>query len=264
LKLYLLVITDVAKLDVFSDRLMHTQLLNFCQNAHMAFLGRNTPTPLLSEFMSQVDATIVEAVCRPGTGEGHVDWTPHLRKFANMKIQVPHFRGGFWITPNEGSANSAFYSATCALVVWLGSHGGTRPAQHFADAWVPGLDLTSLDSWHAPLLQALSTSHALLLQDYGCVKWTSESDQMPAPLAVSIALPFVRPSVGSRNSPPPLSTVTLPRLRMLFQSTHEDRQGAEAPAEPGERIAKSSLQCTLTVHIMSRWAKHEGHSRTSV
>ena len=81
---------------------------------------------------------------------------------------------------------------------------------------------------------------------------------MPAPLAVSIALPFVQPSVGSRNSPPPLSTVTLPQLCMLFQSTHEDRHGAEALAEPGERIVKSPLQRTLTAHIMSRWAKHEG------
>jgi len=211
------VITDVAKLDVISDWLIHTQLLNFCQNARMAFLGRNTPTPLLSEFMAQVDATIVEAVCRHGTGGGHVDWTPQLRKIVNMKIQVPYFRGGFGITPNEGSAISAFYSDTCALVVWLGSHGGTRPAQHFADAWAPGLDLTSPNSWHAPLLQALSTSHALLLQDYGCVEYTSESDRVPAPLAVSIALSSVRPSVSSRNSPPPLSTVTLSQLCMLFQ-----------------------------------------------
>ena len=53
------VITDVAKLDAVSDGLLHTQVLNFCQNV----LGRNTPTPLLSEFMAQVDATIVEAVC---------------------------------------------------------------------------------------------------------------------------------------------------------------------------------------------------------
>ena len=45
---------------------------------------------------------------------------------------------------------------------------------------------------------------------------------------------------------------------MLFQSTHEDHNGAEAPAEPGERIAKSPLQHTLTAHIMGRWAKHEG------
>jgi len=48
------VITDVAKLDVVSDGLIHTQMLNFYQNARMAFLGRNTPTPLLSEFMAQV------------------------------------------------------------------------------------------------------------------------------------------------------------------------------------------------------------------
>ena len=56
-----------------------------------------------------------------------------------MKIQVPHFRGGFGITPNEGSAIAAFYSATYVLVVWLGSHGGNRPAQDFANTWVPGL-----------------------------------------------------------------------------------------------------------------------------
>jgi len=179
-------------------------------------------------------------------------------KFANMKIQVPHFRGGFGMTPNEGSAISAFCSATCALVVWLGSHGGIRPAQDFADTWSPRLNLTSPDSWHAPLLQALSASHALLLQDYECVEWTSESDRVPSPLAVSIALPFVQPSVGSRNSPPPLSTVTLPQLCMLFQSIHEDCHGAEAPAEPGDWFAKSPLQRTLTAHIMSRWAKHEG------
>jgi len=173
-----------------------------------------------------------------------VDWSPHLRRFAKMKIQVPHFRGGFGITPNEGSTISAFYSATCALVVWLGSHGGNRSAQDFAGAWAPGLDLTSPDSWHASLLKALSSLHALFLQDYGCVEWTSASYRVHAPLAVSIALPFVQPSVGSRNSPPPLSTVTLPQRHMLFQSIHEDRQGAEAPAEPGERIAKSLLQRT--------------------
>jgi len=95
--------------------------------------------------MAQVDDTIVEAVCRHGTGGGHVDWSPHLRKFADMKIQVPHFRGEFGITTNEGSAISAFYSTTCVLVVWLGSH--SRSAQDFADAWAPGLDLTSPDSW---------------------------------------------------------------------------------------------------------------------
>ena len=54
--------SDIAKLDVVSDGLLHNQLLNFCQNARMAFLGRNTPTPLLSEFMAQVEDNIVQAV----------------------------------------------------------------------------------------------------------------------------------------------------------------------------------------------------------
>ena len=45
---------------------------------------------------------------------------------------------------------------------------------------------------------------------------------------------------------------------LLFQSTHEDRHGAEALAEPGERIVKSPLQRTLTTHIMSCWPKHKG------
>ena len=98
-----LVITDVTKLDVVSDGLLHNQLLDFCHNARMAFLGRNTPTPLLSEFMAQVDDTIVKVVCRHGTGGGHVDWSPHLRKCANMMIQAPHFRGGFGITPKRAA-----------------------------------------------------------------------------------------------------------------------------------------------------------------
>ena len=62
------VITDVAKLDVVSDGIIRTQLPNFWQNARMAFLGRNTPTPLLSEYMAQVNATVVEVMCKHGTG----------------------------------------------------------------------------------------------------------------------------------------------------------------------------------------------------
>jgi len=43
---------------------------------------------------------------------------------------------------------------------------------------------------------------------------------------------------------------------MLFQSTQEESQGAEASAEPGERTTHSSLQRTLTAQIMGLWAKH--------
>jgi len=94
----------IVWLDVVTDGLIHLQLHNFCQNTRLAFLGRNTTTPLISEILTQLDDTMVETVYRNRSSGGHVDWTPHLRKFANMKIQVSHFRGGFGITPNEGSA----------------------------------------------------------------------------------------------------------------------------------------------------------------
>ena len=101
------VITDVAKLlvDVVSDEFLHNQVLHFCQNARMAFLGRNTPTPLLSEFMAQVDDTIVEAVCRHGTGGGYVDcdsWSlSHLGYLypgtAPVMINLDHNRSCPWV-----------------------------------------------------------------------------------------------------------------------------------------------------------------------
>jgi len=190
-----------------------------------------------------------------------VDWTLHLSKFANMKTQLPHFRKGFGITPNEGSTISAFYSATCALIVWLGSHGGALAAQQFADTWALGHDLTSPETWQAPLLEALSKLHALLLQDYGCVEQTAGSHRASVLLAVSGPLPSSsQPSVGSRNPRPLPSPLTLPQpwLRMLFQSAHDERQGADASAEPGERTTKSPLQRTLTAQIMGLWAKHNG------
>ena len=51
---------DVGKLDIISDGLIHYQMLRFCQNTRLAFLGRNTPTPLISDIFAKVDATILE------------------------------------------------------------------------------------------------------------------------------------------------------------------------------------------------------------
>ena len=42
---------DVGKLDIISDGLIYYQMLHFCQNTRLAFLGRNTPTPLISNIL---------------------------------------------------------------------------------------------------------------------------------------------------------------------------------------------------------------------
>jgi len=46
---------DVGKLDIISDGLIHYQMLRFCQNTCLAFLGRN----LISDIFADVDATIL-------------------------------------------------------------------------------------------------------------------------------------------------------------------------------------------------------------
>jgi len=65
---------------------------------------------------------------------------------------------------------SAFYSATwaCALIiVWLGSYGGALPAQHLTESWAPEQDLTSEETWHAPLLAKYTVRVSkLLLTNY--------------------------------------------------------------------------------------------------
>jgi len=93
---------------------------------------------------------------------------------------------------------------------------------------------------------------------FGCVEWIDASECVSVPLAVLGLLPSVRPSVGSRNPPPIPSLLMLAQLCILFQSTHEEHQGAEASAEQGKRIAKSPLQCTITAQFMGCWAKHNG------
>ena len=70
-----------------------------------------------------------------------------------MKLQLPHFRRGFGVTPNAGSAISAFYVASVYLVQWLGF--GSHAEQNFIDlasTWAPGQDLANPDQWSAPIL----------------------------------------------------------------------------------------------------------------
>jgi len=81
---------DVGKLNIISDGLFHYQMLRFCQNTRRAFLGRNTPTPLISDILAEVDDTILETLCRKGTNNADGEWTAVFRCFLDMKLQLPH------------------------------------------------------------------------------------------------------------------------------------------------------------------------------
>ena len=111
---------NVGKLDIISDGLINYQMLRFCQNTRLAFLGRNTPTNLISDIFADVDATILEALCQKGTTNAHGEWT------------------------------------AVSLVQWLGFCRETQ--QNFIDlasTWAPGQDLANPDQWSAPIFLAL-------------------------------------------------------------------------------------------------------------
>jgi len=82
-------------------------------------------------------------MCTEGTGGIY----PELQFFANMKLQLPHHRGGFGFTPCADSATSAFYASTASLVWWLGHHGNAQQdLANLADVWAPGQDMSNPDA----------------------------------------------------------------------------------------------------------------------
>jgi len=130
---------------------------------------------------------------------------------------MPHFRGGFGVTPNAGSAISAFYAASVSLVKRLGfcSHA----EQNFIDlasTWAPGQDLANPDQWSVLILPVLKQAHPVLLTDFGCHEWSINGpasasavpqikDSSPNPAANA-------PQSSSRNVVPPLTLLPLTLL----------------------------------------------------
>ena len=86
---------DMGKLDIVSDGLTYYQMLRFYQNTRLAFLGRNTPTPLIFNIFAEVDTTIFEAFCENASTNAHCEWAAVFYRFVDMKLQLPHFRGRF-------------------------------------------------------------------------------------------------------------------------------------------------------------------------
>jgi len=247
---------DVGKLDIISDGPIHYQMLRFCQNTRRAFLGRNTPAPLISDIFADVDATILEALCRKGTTNAHGEWTAVFRSFVDIKLQLPHFRAGFGFTSNASSAISAFCAASVSLMQWLGSC--SHAEQNFIDlasTWAPGQNSANLDQWSAPILLALKQAHQVLLTDFGCHEWSIDSDG-PAPASAVLQIEGSSPNPAanapqsaSRNVVPPL---TLLPLTLLYstQTVASNLDGnAKAPTVPAQRV--------ITAHLMRFWPSHQ-------
>ena len=209
-----------------------------------------SPTPLISDIFAEVDATILEALCRKGTTNAHGEWTAVFRRFVDMKLQLPRFWGGFGVTPNAGSAISAFYAASVSLVQWLGFCSHSK--QNFIDlasTWAQGQDLAKPDQWTSPISIALKQVHHVLLTEFGCHGWLIDG---PAPAS---AVPQIEgsspsPAANAPQSAPRkiISPLTLLPLTLLLssQSVDSDLDGnAQAPLEPAQRV--------IMAHLMRFW-----------
>jgi len=223
------------------------------EDTRLAFLGSNTPTPLISDILTQVDATILQALCRKGTTNAHGEWTAVFRRFVDMKLQLPHFLAGFGVTPNAGSAISAFYAASVPLVQWLGvcSHS----EQNFMDlpsTCAPGQDLANPDQWTAPILIALKKAHHVLRTEFGWNEW-SINGPAPASAVPHIQVEGSRPNAAAnapqsapRNVSSPWTLLPLILLRTVDSNLDGNAQAPSVPA-----------QSVITAHLMRFWPSHQ-------
>ena len=204
---------------------------------------------------------IFESICTRGIGGTHTDWTLELRSFVNMKLQMPHHREGYGITPCAGSAISAVYASTASLVRWLGHHSNAQQdLTNLAGVWAPGQDMSNPDFWTAPILTAFTYAHAFLLVDYDCIEWGLAAGPASSAVFVAIAGPIDTQYLiagGTRPSKPPsaLPSLVLPQLSMLFESTQgEGRHNSSSEAQ--QHPSTDPSQRIFTTHLMQCWKDH--------
>jgi len=167
-----------------------------------------------------------------------------------MKLQLPHFQGRVGVTPNAGSAISAFYAASASLVQWLGfcSHA-EQDSIDFASTWARGQDFANPDQWPAPIFLALKQTHQVLL----CHEWSIDR---PAPASAVLQIEGSSPNpaadapqAASCNVVPPL---TLLPLTLLYSTQTVDSNldgNTKAPSVPAQRV--------ITAHLMRFWPSHQ-------
>jgi hypothetical protein len=111
------IIDDVEKLDAIQDGFIHYQLLRFCQATRLQYINSHIMLPNRCVLQQQhVDCKIADALLKKGTKQ-HVDgWDSSRKDWAHMCIHLPHAEGGFGVTFNDVTKDTAFYSTTSRFV----------------------------------------------------------------------------------------------------------------------------------------------------
>ena len=121
------IIDDVEKLDAIQDGFIHYQLLRFCQatrlqniNSHILLGNRCTLQ------QQHVDCKIADVLLKQGTKHHADGWDAASKACSHMVLHLPHADGGFGVTFNDSTKDTAFYTTTSRFVAWLGAFSQER------------------------------------------------------------------------------------------------------------------------------------------
>jgi hypothetical protein len=80
-----------------------------------------------------------------------------------MVLHLPHTEGGFGVTLNDITKDTAFCTTTSRFVTWLGTFPQERQG-----LWLVKDDLQDSSSWSSPPLLLLRDIHSHLIADCNC------------------------------------------------------------------------------------------------
>jgi hypothetical protein len=111
------IIDDVEKLDAIQDIFVHYQLLRFCQATRLQYINAHIMLSNRCVLQQQhVDCKIADVLLKKGTKQHADGWDASSKAWAHMVLHLPHAEGGFGVTFNDITKDSAFYSTTSRFV----------------------------------------------------------------------------------------------------------------------------------------------------
>jgi hypothetical protein len=107
----------IEKLDAIQDGFVHYQLARFCQATRLQYINSHILLANRCVLQQQhVDSKIADALLKKGTKQQADGWDAPGKAWAHMVLHLPHAEGGFWVTFNDVTKDSAFYTTTSWFV----------------------------------------------------------------------------------------------------------------------------------------------------
>jgi hypothetical protein len=242
----------VEKLDAIQDGFIHFQLIRFCQATRLQYLNSHIMLGNRCVLQQQhVDCRIADALLKKGTK--HADgWDASSKNWAHMVLHLPHAEGGFGVSFNCVTKDTAFYTSTSRFVAWLGAFPQERQ-----ELWLPQDDLRDSSSWSSPPLMLLRDIHSKLLGQYGCKEEVCAQPQSQVNVGAGAGLSSQsqanigagpRPSSQDDGVPQQKETTTLmlPQMNRLIEASfvrdESSASTADATAVPAQhRVTQQIL-----------------------